>query len=89
MGALVGFVSEDTENFLFPLAYTQKNATAFGKNTSNEVRMRAISLRFLPFLLKGKKAMHRTYCWVIVGECVRGIFEGGRLENRGRCRIVR
>ena len=31
MGALVGFVSEDTENFLFRLTYTQKNATAFGK----------------------------------------------------------
>jgi len=31
MGALVGFVSEDTENFLFLLTYTQKNATAFGK----------------------------------------------------------
>ena len=31
MGALVGFVSEDTQNFLFRLTYTQKNATAFGK----------------------------------------------------------
>ena len=31
MGALVGFVSEDTQNFLFQLTYTQKNATAFGK----------------------------------------------------------
>ena len=31
MGALVGFASEDTENFLFLLTYTQKNATAFGK----------------------------------------------------------
>lgn len=31
MGALVGFVSEDTQNFLFLLTYTQKNATAFGK----------------------------------------------------------
>ena len=86
MGALVGFVSEDTENFLFPLTYTQKNATAFGKKTSNGVVMRAISLRFLSFLLKGKKAMHR---WVITGVSARGIFEGGRSENRGRCRTVR
>lgn len=44
MGALVGFVSEDTQNFLFLLTYTQKNATAFGKKTSNEVAMRAFSL---------------------------------------------
>ena len=35
MGALVGFVSEDTENFLFWLTYTQKNATAFGKIDQN------------------------------------------------------
>ena len=48
MGALVGFASEDTENFLFLLTYTQKNATAFGKKTSNEVVMRANSLRFSP-----------------------------------------
>ena len=89
MGALVGFASEDTENFLFLLTYTQKNATAFGKKTSNEVVMRAISLRFLSFLLKGKKATHRMHRWVIAGEIVRGIFEGGRSENRGRCRIVR
>ena len=34
MGALVGFVSEDTQNFLFLLTYTQKNATAFGKKVS-------------------------------------------------------
>lgn len=75
MGALVGFASEDTENFLFLLTYTQKNATAFGKKTSNEVVMRANSLRFLSFLLKGKKATHR---WIIAGESVRGIYEGGR-----------
>lgn len=37
MGALVGFVSEDTQNFLFLLTYTQKNATTFGKKASKEV----------------------------------------------------
>lgn len=36
MGALVGFVSEDTQNFLFLLTYTQKNATAFGKKVSKQ-----------------------------------------------------
>ena len=81
MGALVGFVSEDTENFLFLLTYTQKNATAFGKMNQKRrfglVIMSTfdISLRFLSFLSKEKKAMHR---WVIVDESVRGIYEGGR-----------
>lgn len=93
MGALVGFVSEDTENFLFLLTYTQKNATAFGKKTSKEAIRTAYHEYFRCFssflvvsLQREKKAMHR---WVIVGESVRGIYEGGRLENRGRCRIVR
>ena len=45
-----------------------------------------ISLRFLSFLSKEKKATHR---WVIVDESVIGIYEGGRSKNRGRCRIVR
>ena len=81
MGALVGFVSEDTQNFLFLLTYTQKNATAFGKKTSKEAIRTGYNeyfryfSSFLVVSLQREKATHR---WVIVDESVRGIYEGGR-----------
>lgn len=52
MGALVGFVSEDTQNFLFLLTYTQKNATTFGKKAS----ILFVSCRFSPKRKKQRTA---------------------------------
>ena len=62
MGALVGFVSEDTENFLFLLTYTQKNATAFGKmnQTYTESVAKSIGISRNPHLGKCILAHKKT-----------------------------
>ena len=60
MGALVGFVSEDTENFLFPLTYTQKNATAFGKMNQTYTESFAKSAGVSQNPARNRREFHRS-----------------------------
>ena len=59
MGALVGFVSEDTQNFLFLLTYTQKNATAFGKMNQIYTESVAKSIGISHYPPQNRREFHR------------------------------